>query len=167
MTVLQSFPTRFATYSTSSDKCCTTKPSGLTGLHLRKARRIRRLHGVSMSRNSNSCQLGAFMAHLLSLRWCATPTPTSANRRAKLSSTISPTYFARVNPRAYSEPTEHCRSPIVNAYPHSDSSSIQKEPGRRPLSCRAYANIGDSTCAHGWASLEAVFYESSSLTTAP
>lgn len=62
MTVLQSFPTTFATYGTSSDKRYTTTPSGLTGLRLpRKARRIRRLHGVSMSPNSHSCQLGDFM----------------------------------------------------------------------------------------------------------
>ena len=110
--------------------------------------------------------IGSFYGSPAKPAWHATPTPTSANRRAKLSSTISPTYFARVNPRAYSEPTEHCRPPIVDAYLHSDSSLIQKEPGRRPPSCRAYANTGDSTCAHGWASLEAVFCESSSLTTA-
>ena len=108
-----------------------------------------------MSCNSNSCQLGAFMVHLLNLRWHATPTPTSANRRAKLWSTISPTYFARVNPRAYSEPTEHCRPPIDNAYPHSDFSLTQTDPGRRLLSCKAYANTGVSTSAHACAISEA------------
>lgn len=99
--------------------------------------------------------IGRFYARLLNLRWCATPTPISANRRTKLLSSISPTYFTRVNPCAYSEPTEHCPPPIVDAHLHSDFSSIQKDPGRRPLSCKAYANTGVSTSAHACAILEA------------